>query len=291
MTIVRIENEFLSVAVATEYGARVVSLLDKSSGREWMTEGGESPHTGEDADYQDEEAVAWDECFPTVGACDATHTAWRRRLRDHGDLWGRPWRVGMAAGDRLDMSYRGQEFRFNRNLTLDGRMLVVDYSVVNQLREPLPYLWALHALLAVRDGDRIEIPNLPSVRPSFLSLRGQRLEAESLRFTGDNDLLPFGLDEVQPRDAGFAAKLIAENLPGGTARIGQPGQWLQLGWSGGIANLGIWMTYGAWHGHHEVAIEPTSAPADDLLQGMAADAPPLSAGELRRWQVRFTVGA
>ena len=32
----------------------------------------------------------------------------------------------------------------------------------------------------------------------------------------------------QPPDADFAAKLIAENLPAGTARIGQPGQWLKI---------------------------------------------------------------
>ncbi len=30
--------------------------------------------------------------------------------------------------------------------------------VTNRLAAPLPYLWALHALLAVRDGDRMEIP-------------------------------------------------------------------------------------------------------------------------------------
>ena len=291
MSILRIENEFLSVAVATEYGARVVSLLDKGTGRDWMTQGGESPRTGEDADYQDEEAVGWDECFPTVGACDATGTAWGRRLRDHGDLWGRPWRVGMAAGDRLEMSYAGREFRFNRNLTLTGSTLVVDYSVVNLLREPLPYLWALHALLAVRQGDRLDIPNLTSVRPSFLGLAGERLGARSLPLSGDNGLLPFPLDQVQGPQAGFAAKLIAENLPAGTARIGQPGHWLELGWSGGISSLGIWMTYGAWHGHYEVAIEPTSAPADSLTEAMAANAPPLSPGELRRWQVRLRVGA
>jgi galactose mutarotase-like enzyme len=290
VSILRIENEFVSVAVASEYGARVVSLLDKASGREWMTEGGESPATGEDAVYAHEEAVAWDECFPTVGACDASDTPWGRRLRDHGDLWGRPWRVGMAASDRLDMSYLAREFRFNRNLTLDGATLVVDYSVVNLLREPLPYLWALHALLAVRAGDRIEIPGLPSVRPSYLALDGERLAAERLAFPAADGLLPFPLDQVQPPESRFAAKLIASDLPGGKARIGRPGQWLNLSWSGGIANLGIWMTYGAWFGHQELAIEPTSAPADDLGQAIAAKAPPLSPGELRRWQVRWRVG-
>src|SRR5664279_4148592 len=86
-----IENDKLRVGIAPAYGARVVSLLDKTSGREWITQGVRSGNTGEDAVYLGAEAVGWDECFPTVGPWDASATPWRRRLRDHGDLWGRPW--------------------------------------------------------------------------------------------------------------------------------------------------------------------------------------------------------
>ncbi len=66
---------------------RVTSLLDRASGREWMTAGGQSPQTGDDAVYLGDEAVAWDECFPTVGRCNVSATPWRRTLRDHGELW------------------------------------------------------------------------------------------------------------------------------------------------------------------------------------------------------------
>jgi len=73
-----IENDRLRVAVTPAYGARVVSLLDKLSGREWMTTGPESPNTGEEVRYWGDEAVAWDECF--------------------GPGERRTWRVRMTAG-------------------------------------------------------------------------------------------------------------------------------------------------------------------------------------------------
>jgi galactose mutarotase-like enzyme len=64
--------------------------------------------------------------------------------------------------------------------------------------------------------------------------------------------------------------------------------WLELSWAAPIQDVGLWITYGAWPeagGHQEIAIEPQSAPADDLGQAIAAGASPLAAGETRRWQV------
>ena len=295
MTVTFIENSHLRVGVAIAYGARVVSLVDKSSARDWMTAGGQSPATGEDAIYQGDEAVAWDECFPTVGSCDASATPWRRRLRDHGDLWGRPWTLERSDADTLELSYAAPEYRFVRTLHLDGPTLVADYAVTNRLVEPLPYLWALHALLAVRAGDRIELPGVENVRSSYLRLGDQTFPPTELNWSGENPVLPFPLDAVQPPETVLAAKFLAGNLPAGRARIGQPGQWLEYAWDPSIRDLGIWITYGAWpdtaNAHPEVALEPQSALADDLGQAITTGAPPLTPGETRHWQVRLTVSA
>ena len=116
-------------------------------------------------------------------------------------------------------------------------------------------------------------------------LAGDRIESH---------VLPFALDEVQPATANFAGKFLVGGLPGGRARIGQPGKWLEYSWDSTISDLGIWITYGAWPtpgagAHYEVALEPQSALANDLAGATAAGAKPLSPGETRRWQVRLTV--
>lgn len=289
-----LESPRLRVVVDADFGARVTSLVDKLGVRDWMTQGGQSSNVGEYAVYSSPEAVAWDECFPTVDAWEGAATPWKRRLRDHGDVWGRRWNVEAESATFLELSYTGAEYRFVRRLTVEGDTLVADYAVTNLLGEPLPYLWALHALLAVKEGDRIELPGVETVQSSFMALGGKTLPEAVLKWHGANGVLPFALDEVQPKSAEFAAKFVLGGLAGGSARIGQAGQWLTYSWDQSIADLGIWITYGAWPlagGHYEVALEPQSALANDLGQAIAAGAKPLAPKEERRWQVRLTVSS
>jgi len=289
---ITLENDRLRVGIAPHYGARVTSLLDKTTGREWISQGGESPSTGEDAIYLGDEGVGWDECFPTVSPWDASATAWGRKLRDHGDLWGRPWTVDARTPTSLTTTYAAEIFRFTRALELDDNTLIARYSVTNLSRKPLPYLWALHSLFAIEDGDRIEIPGVTRLASAHLSLGGTILDETEVSWPGPNTRIAFPLDTVQPQTTNFAGKFYAAGVGGGRARLGQPGQWLQLDWDDTIEHLGIWITYGAWPGpggHHEVALEPTNASAGTLGEAIAAGAAPLSPGERRDWRVTLTL--
>jgi len=293
MPITFIENAALRAGVAVHFGARVVSLIDKASGREWMTQGGESANTGEDARYSFAEAVGWDECFPTVSRWDAGGTPWGRNLRDHGDLWGRPATLDAQTGTSLAVSFSTPEYRFARRLELDGNTLVARYAAENHGDRPLPYLWALHALLAADAGDRMLLPGIDTARAVYLSGVDRNALPASLPWHTGNPLLPFPLAEVQPRSANFAAKLYTDEPGDRRALVGRDGSWLELNWDNTISHLGIWLTYGAWPqqvgGHQEVAIEPTNTPADHLGQAIEQGAAPLAPGEQRRWWVRFTV--
>jgi len=292
MAIITIENADLSVGVAAHFGARVVSLVDRRSGRQWLTQGGESLNTGEEARYLSPEAVGWDECFPTVSRWDAGSTPWRRNLRDHGDLWGRPATIEAAMPTSLVVSFAGPEYRFSRTLALEGATLVATYAAENRGNAPLPYLWALHALLAADAGDRMLLPGTDTVRAVYLSGVDRAALPAQLPWQASSRLLPFPLADVQSRTSHFAAKLYTDGPGERRALIGRDGSWLELSWDTTIGNLGIWLTYGGWPapgGHQEVAIEPTNAPADHLGQAIAQGAPPLAPGETRRWWVKLAV--
>lgn len=291
MGTVILENDRVRVAVTPDYGARVTSLFDKESGREWIAQGSPSRNTGEDAEYAGDEAVGWDECFPTVSPWDASHTAWRRKLRDHGDLWGRPFAVEEQTPTALRLSYSDPQFRFTRELELDGASLIARYQVTNRTDMSLPYLWALHGLLAVTDADSIELPEVETVSATYLSLGDKFLSVPELAWSKPNGVLPFTLDKVQPAASVFAGKFYA-GVPSRTARVGRPGQWLELAWDSPIDQLGIWLTYGGWPGpggHHEIALEPTNAAADTLGEAIDAGAPPLAPGERRDWRVTLSL--
>lgn len=292
MSVAFLENDRLLVTVAPDYGARVTSLFDKQSGREWIAQGRQSATTGEDAAYLGDEAAGWDECFPTVSPWDATGTNWGRKLRDHGDLWGRPWQVNERSSTVLSLSYSDPQFRFTRELRLDGAALIALYRVENLSDKPLPYLWALHGLLAVTERDSIELPDVETVSATYLSLGGKTLTASEMAWAKPNGVLPFTLDKVQPASSAFAGKFYASGVAGQSARVGHPGQWLEIAWDKSIDHLGIWLTYGGWPGpggHHEIALEPTNAAGDHVGDAIDAGAAPLAPGERRDWRVTLTL--
>jgi galactose mutarotase-like enzyme len=257
-------------------------------------QGGESPATGEDAVYRAEEAVGWDECFPTVAPWDASGTSWGRRLRDHGDIWGRPWRVADHSTTSLTTSYEDQDFRFTRRLALEGNTLLADYSVDNLSSRELPYLWALHGLLAVTPEDRILIDDLDSVTATYLSIGGKTIAKPQLSWPGPDPALGFALDQVQPAEAAFAGKFYASHLPRPLASVGGRNGWLDIAWNNDeIAHLGLWFNYGGWPkagALRHIALEPTCGPDDHLGQsldrGTAAILEPRAA---KSWRVTLTL--
>ena len=69
-----IESAEVRLVAVPSLGGRVVSLLDRRSGREWLVQG-EAPAAddrsweAEAAVFAGREAFGWDECAPTVAPC------------------------------------------------------------------------------------------------------------------------------------------------------------------------------------------------------------------------------
>jgi galactose mutarotase-like enzyme len=288
-----IESEAMRVGVLPTYGARVVSLFDKATGREWIAGGGQSANSGEDAVYGGDEAAGWDECFPTVSPCDATDTTWRRRLRDHGELWGRAWSVDRHTPDALTTSYATAAFRFSRTLSVVGPALQVSYAVENRTAEDMPYLWALHGLLALTSDDRVILPGVTEVGATYLALAGHALHADAMPWPDTNDVLPFPLDAVQPATRQFAGKFYAHGIAGRQAAVGHGRQWLSIGWDESIDDLGLWFNYGGWPqvpGGYHGAIEPTTASADHLGEALrSGNAAWIAPGATASWTITLTL--
>ena len=283
---IALENRELSVSLTPDFGARIISLCDKQTGRDWIAAGPCIGSAAADATFGPKTATGWDECFPTVGACVSPDgIVWR----DHGDLWGRPWEVAAAASEHATTIFHHDGYRFERTLTLAGASLHCRYLVENLADKPLDYLWAKHALLALNQDDCVE---LPSGTPCRVTHRTDGRAAGAIAWPGGAD---FSLDRVQPIGRRFAAKLLIDNGPVAGVRIGDAAGSLLIAADARFAgSTGIWLCYGGWPGAdhiHQVAIEPTSAPADDLAGAMAMGrAVAIEPGRSVSWWTRLTLG-
>lgn len=295
----QIASDEIRAEISVENGARISSLRDLVTGREWLAQdparGGHVPDPGESAIYGAADAVGWDECFPTVSPWDATDTAWGQPLRDHGMFWGRPAELVESTPTRITTRYAGPLFAFRRAVSVAGRELRADYRLENRGADPLPWLWAAHAMLAVTPADRILLPGVSRVEATHVAREGQAAAPGTLGWPGPNTDWPAPFDRVESAQAQAAAKLYVDDLPGGPGFVGNDTDgWLRIAWSPWITALGLWLNYGGWPGPggtHHIGLEPTNAPVDHLGQAIARGTAPLPPGASARWSVTYTLRA
>ncbi len=321
-------NDRVRVLVCPALGARVLSLADLWTGREWLVPG-EPPEaspagdasawSGPEAAYAGAAAFGWDECLPTVAPCPDPSDPAARPLRDHGDLWGRPAEVA-ADGAVLAATWTGPDrgggspsYRFTRRLRLDGPRVVAEYELENRGPDELPVLWSMHPLLALEPGARFDVEGLVSVRVT----RATGLPIAPVPGRADwpetpgTDGRTVALDVVRNPAAGTALKAFGgwelygswdsatgEGLPGVAAAVQPDGARLELTWYAPIApNLGIWLDDGGWPDAPERprvqhALEPTTSPDEDLAAAVAAGrALVLAPAERVAWSAAFRVRA
>jgi hypothetical protein len=203
-------------------------------------------------------------------------------LRDHGDGWGRPVEVeprpGAVGGPAsLRMTWEVVDrYRFERIVTLDGPTVRTDYRLI-ALGGDVPFLWSMHPLLALEPGARLAIAGVDAVSVTH----GPRVEvrnADGRTGWPVTNLLAGGtldLSRIPDAQAGTAVKLYAEAAAvDGPAVAWQPdGSGLAIDWDRRVAPaLGIWIDAGGGPigaGRQQVALEPTTAPFDDLATAIS----------------------
>jgi galactose mutarotase-like enzyme len=272
-----LRNAQAALAVVPELGAKIISLRDLQTQREWLW------HPGEDLDlfenqptdaFSDSPLVGMDECLPTILPC-----TWRgRKLPDHGEAWNRPWEVDMEAWRegilKTSIRLKSSPFVFERTIALQEAEIQLNYKMSNVGDTEEHFLWAVHPLLRLTAGDRLELP-------------------------GSTRQLLNGADWVDDvASAGAAkncAKAFAHPLSEGWAAVRNEAtrDRLKFTWDP-VQNksLGLWITRGGWHGHHHFAIEPSNADHDCLATASARNrCGVVAANSSVAWQLKLRVGA
>ena len=283
-----LSNDRIELVVDPVFGARITALTDLASGRQWLVAGECSGGQGDGAPYLGNEARGWDECFPTVAPC---RTAAWGDLRDHGVLWGRRWDVEVS-GNAVRAMHSGGRFEFGRTLSLRGSEAVADYWVQNIASDSFPYMWSQHCLLQLNAGDRIKVAeDAQGFAVSGGVRRGRALDQGKIdwpRLAGT----ALDLSEVLDVDERLAVKLYAHTPEGCAVGASGPDGGIRFRWErGAIRALGLWFDYGGWppdNPMHQVALEPTTAFADDLAEAEAMSrALVLEPGDRHEWSVRI----
>lgn len=276
-------NAKVSVSLVPLYGARVVSLKDLASGREWLDGWAPAasrrlhpPH--QPGEFMTSPLAGLDECIPTI----ARGRVAGRDLPDHGEAWETPAPVEPEAAARGELvsswKLRSLPLDFTRRVTLSGGTVRFAYSLTNRSSRPTPFLWAWHALFSLRRGDRLELsPRIKKV----VTRRGQP-RPWPRAFPGCDlsvgDVAASGLSHFK----GFLGP-----LADGAATIhGARGSSLVLRWPAAIhPYIGLYINRGRSRGLHQWAVEATNVRADGLHDVVRDKSPRhwLAPHETREW--------
>ena len=157
----RLANRFLSIEVIPELGAKIVSMRNLVTSREWMwrprPDAELFPNQPTDS-FDASTLIGADECVPTIAPCRVAG----RDLPDHGEVWSAPWTVTSAtlSAEWIETNIRLplSPLELRRSVSLTDNEILFDYLLTNLSSKPESFLWAFHPLMALETGDCIDLP-------------------------------------------------------------------------------------------------------------------------------------
>jgi hypothetical protein len=269
-------NEGVELAMVPELGAKIISLKNLRTGRQWLWHPKDHVHLFKNQpsdSFSTSPLAGIDECLPTILPC-----SWRgRQLPDHGEVWSQAWQVDeedwraglLTAGVKLKTS----PFFFKRTIELLGNEIRFDYQLSNLSAVEEYFIWAVHPLLRLVAGDELELP-------------------DSTRELLNGNAWIKAIDTAVPEQE--CAKVFARPVREAWVAIKNEAQAdrLEFAWDAGENDtLGVWLSRGGWHGHHHFAIEPTNADNDSLAVAAGQKRCGAVAGHgTASWQIYLRVG-
>ena len=153
-----IENEHIRCVLRPLDGGRLVSFIDKASGREYIWTNKRTEHISRyyGANYDDVCAGGVEEAFPT-GLADEFHTD---KLPFFGEFWSVPWRIQNQSENMLELSCYSAIYPIHLTKTyqLEGQSLSCGYLLQNEGPNEIPYLLGIHPSLNIKADDKLRLP-------------------------------------------------------------------------------------------------------------------------------------
>lgn len=257
LALVRLASKWLRVEVAPEVGGRIVSLVDQTSGCEFLWRNTVVPlkRLPPGCDYDPHFYGGIDELLPN----DMPEVINGVACPDHGELWTTrlEWKV---QEDRLllsgELSRFGLHYEREMMLRNEGPWLDLHYRITNRSVTPREFLWKLHAALKVEAGDIIECPARWGQVVDLAWSRHKTLEPFSWPTLGGQKV------NVIPEEDGTMDFFYLYDLSHGQIACRDRNKKRQFSYHFDTRTFPyawLFASYGGFNGHYTVILEPCTA--------------------------------
>lgn len=236
----RISSGDLVAEVDLAQGGKIRALRSRRSGRNFLFRDPRRHPRGRS--YLENDLSGWDECFPTVGASHAPQAL------DHGVLWRSSWTGQRFEQQLLTKVVRpnGMPVMLTRILTpVRPNRLLFDYTFLNLGRDPLPFIYSSHPILALDPNSRIRLSRVHQllVLGQNGRLRSGRRQPWPVATAANGETVR--LDTHFTPDRQLAGKWFAKGSGPALVTYPRTGEALRWTWDQEkLPYLGIWLSLG-----------------------------------------------
>lgn len=267
LRLLQLENDWLSLSILPEVGAKILTLFDKQSGRQILWENPRiRPQSYPiDANFDNYWCGGWDDAYPTADAC--VHGG--EPFPNLGELRSLHWQVEELTADATNATAKLSAYgpisaiKATKTILLTGQELQMSFAIESLSPIPLDFLWGTHPAFAVEAGTQLIIP----ARTGIVAQSNH----PSLGAPGDRYSWPFlnGTDMsiVPDVSAGINCGHYATGLEDGWFAIETRGHGILFEFPlETCPYLWLWLVYGGWRGYHSVVVEPWTGYPVNLVQ-------------------------
>lgn len=262
-----IENDNIRAEFIPDPGGKMVSLISKKTGYEFLVQRAGEHYRDQpfDGSYVDGECSGYDDMFPTIDVCTYESEPWKGvKMADHGEVWSLPWEYKVE-GEALSFYVKGVRFPFELKKCAAfhaDNTLRLNYTLTNLSPFNFEFLWAGHFMLNVEVGTRLAVPEDCTQAVSILTNTDFRKFGDIVEwpYLRGRDGTMYRADIMRPPETkGFEKFYFKNRLNAGWCELQYPDNKKRLKVSFPVETvpyLGVLINEKGWDDLYNIFIEP-----------------------------------
>jgi hypothetical protein len=288
LRLIRIENDFLSIEILPELGAKILRLVHKPSGRNLLWE---NPRLGPviapfGASFDNHWSGGWDDVLPNDPPAAAPGGD---PLPDHGEFWAQPAdvRVVAARPTVCEVSFtqlgRVLPTTYEKTIVVTAAdpFVRVRYAFSHAGNDAFPFLWNIHPAMNISPATWIDVPAKTGITDPWREAQFAGNTTFQWPYATDRAGNQVDLRRVEPPKAGTADMHYLTDVEEGWYAVTD--QAAQVGFALRFPqhifrHVWLFRTFGGWRGLYTLILEASTgypcALAEAAAHGACAIMPP-----------------
>jgi hypothetical protein len=274
LRVIRLENEFISIDVLPELGAKIYNFIHRASNRNLLWHNPRIPPARQPmgAKFDDVWSGGWDELIPNDLP---TPVPGNEMLPDHGEVWSQPseWQV-KADQSSVRFVNHGQVLptMFEKIISLRSgeSYCTVQYRLTNTGRGPIDFLWNIHPALAISPTTRLDVPARRGIVENWGTGHFEAGSEYNWPIAVDRSGQKVDMTKVYPPESNLADHHYLPEVSQGWYAVTDA--QAKVGF--GVAfptrifpHLWLFRTFGGWRGLYTLILEVSNGLSSDLAVG------------------------